>query len=79
MHIFTGLMTVRVCPKSSSAGALRSKGDVVIDVLAPLHQQLRVGVVSPFAGASDYFPADPSRLLTKFILGDFYSCKKDIF
>lgn len=65
MHIITGLIAVHVCPKGTFTDALRCKGYVMVNVLAPLHQQLRVVIILPFTGAPDYFPADLPRLLTE--------------
>lgn len=40
MHILTCSQTVHASPKSSTASALRSKSDVMVNELAPLHQQV---------------------------------------
>lgn len=68
LHIFTRFMAVHICPESSTSDALRRKGHVVINVLSPVHKQLRVVIFSPFTGAPYYFPADPPRLWTRFVL-----------
>lgn len=58
MLLFTRGQTVVVWPQGGAGGALRGEGDVVVNVLAPLHQQLGVDLVRPLGGASEYLPAD---------------------
>ena len=65
MHVFTCAQTVHPVPKSGTAGGLGGKSHVVVDVLAPLHQQLRVDIVLPFRRGPQYFLAVFPRLLTQ--------------
>lgn len=58
MHVFTYAQTVAVCPQCGAGRALRGEGDVVVNVLAPLHQQLGVDIVRTLHGAPEYFLAD---------------------
>lgn len=64
MHIFTRAQTVVVRPQGGAGRTLRGEGDVVVDVLAPLHQQLGVDAVRTLRGAPQYFLADFPRLST---------------
>lgn len=64
MHVFTRAQTVVVCPQGGAGRALRGEGDVVVNVLAPLHQQLGVDIVRPLYGAPEYFLADDTWLST---------------
>lgn len=64
MHVFTRAQTVVVRPQGGAGGALRGEGDVVVNVLAPLHQQLGVDIVRPLRGAPQYFLADIPWLST---------------
>lgn len=65
MQVFTGLVAVHIRPESSAADALRREGYIMIYVLTPVHQQLRVVIICPFTGAPYYFPADAPRLWTE--------------
>lgn len=58
MQVLTRAQAVAVRPQGGAGRALRGEGDVVVDVLAPLHQQLGVGIVRPLRGAPQYFLAD---------------------
>lgn len=58
MLLFTRGQTVVVWPQGGTGRALRGEGDVVVNVLAPLHQQLGVDSVRPLGGASEYLLAD---------------------
>lgn len=62
MHVVTRSQTVHTGPEGGAAGALRGKCDVMVDVLAPLHQQLGVDAVLPFGGAAQYLLTDVSWL-----------------
>lgn len=68
MHIFTCGQTLHASPKSSTASALRGKGYVMVNVLAPLHQQVRIHIIFPFRGAPQYFLAHFPWLLTQWDL-----------
>lgn len=61
MHILTCVKTVHL----STAFALKGKGYVMVDVLAPIHQHVRIDIIWPFNGAPQYFLADFPRLLTQ--------------
>lgn len=58
MLVFTRAQTVVVCPLGGAGRVLGGEGDVVVNVLAPLHQQLGVDFVRPLHGAPEYFLAD---------------------
>lgn len=76
VHVFARLSTVHPLEKPRFAGALRGERDVVVDVLAPFHKQVRVGIISPFPGAPHYVLADFSYLLTK---SDFIAGTRNLF
>lgn len=64
MLVFTRAQTVVVWPQGGAGKVLRGEGDVVVNVLAPLHQQLGVDFVRSLYGAPEYFLADFPRLST---------------
>lgn len=65
MHVFTRAQTVVVWPQGGAGRALRGEGDVVVNVLAPLHQQLGVDWVRPLNGAPEDLLADLPWLSTE--------------
>lgn len=64
MHVFTRAQTVAARPRASAGAVLGGEGDVVVDVLAPLNQQLGVDLVRPLGGSPQNFLADVPRLST---------------
>lgn len=67
MHIFTRVQTAYVGPESSTVGVLWSKGYIMVDVLAPLHQHVGVGFIVPFRRTAHDLHADLSWLLKQVI------------
>lgn len=65
MHVLTRVGTVRPGPESSVVFALGGEGHVVVDVLAPLHQQVRIDAICLLGGAPYYFLADFPWLLAQ--------------
>lgn len=63
MHILTCVRTVREIQRSNAA--LRGEGYVMVEVLSPLHQQVRIHVIFSFRRALHYFLADFPWLSTQ--------------